>query len=194
MRSHTLKAGDDKTIPWEGLWRVFRMFIKPSRNPWRRQTALQMLICRTGWRWCRTRLSPSPAINYSYYWLAKQCHFHALGDHGGATFTRRDDPTNPDQLCCSTTTMSKEKSIMNYYIFIMFICVKYTNRTYTRVRVQCDHCIHAPELLMERCATPKGFMKNKLMCAPLYDPLWYIPLQITKRDSGSGTWWTESRI
>ncbi len=103
MRSHTLKVGDGNTIPWEGLWRVFRMFIKPSRNPGLRQTALQTLICRTGWRWCRIRLSPGPTINYSYYWLAKQCHFHALGDHGGATFTCRDDPTNPDQLCRSTS-------------------------------------------------------------------------------------------
>lgn len=188
MRSHTLKVGDDKTIHWEGLWRVFRMFIKPSRNPWRRQTALQMLICRTGWRWCRTRLSPSPAINYSYYWMAKQCHFHALGDHGGATFTRRDDPMNPDQLCRSTSptvqsTRSKRKkthkhiqTVMNYTIFTIFICVKHTNRMYARAKVQCSHCIHAPELLMECCTTPKGFMKNKLMCAPSYDPLWHIPL------------------
>lgn len=57
---------------------------------------------------------------------------------------------------------------------------------YVRARVQRSHCIHGLELLMDRCTTPKGFMKNKLMCAPSYDPLWYIPLQITKRDSGSG--------
>lgn len=76
---------------------------------------------------------------------------------------------------------------MNYYIFTVLICVKYTNRVYMRARVQCSHCIHGLELLMDRCTTPKGFMKNKLMCAPSYDPLWYIPLQITKRVSGSGT-------
>lgn len=53
-------------------------------------------------------------------------------------------------------------------------------------RVQCDHCVHSQVLLMDHRIVPNGYMKNKLMCASPYDPLWNIPLQITKRDSSFG--------
>lgn len=58
-----------------------------------------MLICWTACRWCRTWLSPSPAIHNSCYWLLRQCHFHAPGSQSDATFTHQHRPGNPHQLC-----------------------------------------------------------------------------------------------
>lgn len=63
--------------------------------------AVQMLICWTACRWCRTWLSPSPAIHNSCYWLVRQCHFHAPSSQSGATFTHWRKPKNPHQLCCN---------------------------------------------------------------------------------------------
>lgn len=119
----------------------------------------------------------------------------------GDTFTHGDDPLNPDQPCSSARltahTMKHKKhkqikaegfnaTLQFFIIYICILCRKHANCMHIRGRVQCSHCVHSQELLMVHRTAPNGNMKNKLMCASSCDPLWNIPLQITKRDSSFG--------
>lgn len=165
------------------------MFTKQRRNPWRKQTALQMLICKTGWWWCRTRLLPTPAINYSYYWLMKQCQFHAPGRHGVLLSHMGTIQRIATNCVAPWGTMGHKNTL--WVAFFAFLCKLHKLCAQGTIWPLCTQSriingsLHHSQWIHEKWIN---------VCFSIWPTLEHPSADNKKRESGFGIWWTEGKI